>query len=330
MKNLLKTILYLLIAVPVIFTACQKSELTNDLTTNSVKSEQVIMPYVPCGNQMVANLYEYGNTGSSYGTLTVGNDATNLYITYQTSGGYLLRNTFLYVGAAEGLTTLTPFSSNIPSGGSGLFYIGSFPYIYAPGPPAPTYQKVIPLSSLPECFIIVAFADIPAGESYVRVSAKAPTAMKSMGYYLEYCKQQCKAPTCETAYAFGGDIATCFLTLPNLTSNNWGWTQKITGEIKSIHWPVYAGAGQCDLKKGTFVGYLDGSYVGGKLNLAYNLNWPFTLNVSHLYIGTTPLPVKNGKLVTAPGQFKNSAPIVNLPVTAPFYVAAHAEVCGPY
>jgi hypothetical protein len=306
-----------------------------------VKSEQVIFPYTPCGNQLVANIYEYGNTGVSFGTVTVGNDAANLYITYQTSGSYLLQTAALYVGTAEGLTGKVfnpPAQPNVLNpDGTGYFHIGYFPTIYSPGPPAPTYQKVIPLSELPDCFVIVAFAEITTkvGEKYspyITASAKAPTLLKSSGYYLDFCKQQCKEPTCETAYAFGGNVATCFLNLTGfpLSANNWGWTNYINGPIEKIHWPIYAGAGQCNITKGKLVGYLDGSYVGGKLNLTYNITSPFNLNTTHLYIGKTPLPEKNGKWVTAPGQFRGTGPIVDLSIAAPFYVAAHSEVCGPY
>jgi len=137
--------------------------------------------------------------------------------------------------------------------------------------------------------------------------------------------------TCETAYAFGSDLATCFLTIPNKVSNNWGWTNQISA-AGTYTWPLYAGAGQCDISKGTLVGYLTVVYANGQATITYNTNTGFTLDETHLWVGKDLLPKNNkGKYVSNPGGYNyngQNPAVVN--ITLPFYVAAHAEVCGQY
>lgn len=332
MKKTFKIIYYLLFAVPILFVGCKKSEVNEVTSANSAKSVQVILPYTACGNQLVTNLYEFGNTGDSYGTLTVGNDLVNLYITFEAKAGFNFNNTYLYVGAAA------DFSSTLGvlnPDGTGEFHILSFPYIYAPGPPAPIYQKVIPLSTLPECFTIVALADVPLTTGYVRVSAKVPTAFKSLGYYLDYCKQKCTAPTCETAYAYGLQKSNCFITIPGVNSNNWGWSNGPIG-TGTYDWPIYAGAGQCDITKGTLVGSLHVVYSGSTATITYNMDAGKHLNITQLWVGSQILPKKNNKWTTAPGQFPykheglNGAGSDTFTITGlsgNIYIAAHSEVC---
>lgn len=336
MKKPFSRILFLFLIVPVIFIGCKKSELIDDSKTSSVKSEQVILPYTPCGNQLVANLYEYGKTGISYGTLTVGNDATNLYLTFNTGTEYLLLNTYLYVGSAEDFSTI---QGTLNTNGTGEFHISKLPYIYAPGPSAPLYQKVIPLSSLPDCFIIVALADIPTPTvenpgAYIRTSAKVPTAFKSLGYYLNYCKQVCGSG-CETAYAFGNNSANCFLTIHGINSNNWGWSN---GPLDpgTYNWPIYAGAGQCNTSKGTLVGTLNVVYSPPTAKITYNMGGNVHLSTTQLYVGNKILPMKNNRYTTAPGQFPYKHKNLNGVSSDTFtierlsgkiYIAAHADVC---
>lgn len=133
---------------------------------------------------------------------------------------------------------------------------------------------------------------------------------------------------CETAYAYGGSIATCFLNLSPINANNWGWTNLITPGYTGS-WPMYAGAGQCDITKGTLVGTLHVSYVGGTLTIDYDLNSGFVLDETHVWVGNTPLPVKKGKYQTGPGQFNYNGedPVIITGLTGNKYIAAHSGVC---
>ena len=136
--------------------------------------------------------------------------------------------------------------------------------------------------------------------------------------------------SCETAYAKGLN-AICFLDIPNKQGNNWGWTNKIT-ESGSWNFPIYAGAGQCDESKGTLVGTLDISYDGTTVNVFYNIDSEYSLDETHLWVGTDLLPKnKKGKYISSPGQFPyNGQNPVSVNITTPFYIAAHSVVCGDY
>ena len=352
MKKPFKIILYLLLVVPVFFIGCQKSEVLDDsgnsaskTGTTDVKSTIV---YSPCGNQLVANLYPTGvatstgivfNTSVSYGTVTVGNDLVNLYVTYQANPGDSLESIFVYAGTPEGLTSMTVpgLPNTVNPDGTGYFHPGYFPYIKYPRPRILNHTQVIPLSTLPDCFIIVAIADIKVKDvaGYTRVTAKAPTALKSYGFYLDYCKQRCGNSACETAYAFGNDFANCFLAIPGVTSNNWGWSNGPIG-AGTYSWPIYSGAGQCDIQKGTLVGTLNVVYAPPTATITFNMGSNVRLSATHLYVGNDILAKKNNnKWTTAPGQFPykhgslNGANVDSYTITGlsgKIYIAAHSEV----
>jgi hypothetical protein len=134
---------------------------------------------------------------------------------------------------------------------------------------------------------------------------------------------------CETAYAYGGSYATCFLNLSPISANNWGWTNNVGPG--TYNWPIYAGAGQCDISKGTLVGNLNVVYSGGTVTITYQLNPGYTLDETHVWIGTNgnKLPWKNGKWETAPGQFNYNGmnPVVKSGLSGNIWIAAHAGVC---
>jgi len=128
----------------------------------------------------------------------------------------------------------------------------------------------------------------------------------------------------ETAFAFGGDAGDCFLNFNNF--NRWGWSN---GPIGAGHyeWPVYAGAGQCDLTKGTWVGTLVIDYDGAWITVTYNIDPAFSLEETHLFIGSARFPLKNGSPTVAPGQYGNAGQTsYTLPATGDIYVIAHAVV----
>ncbi len=327
MKKPFKIIFYLLLVVPVFFIGCQKSEVLDDSSNSATKTGGNVVKstivYSPCGNQLVANLYPTGvatptgivfNTSVSYGTVTVGNDLP------------------------EGLTSMTvPGLPNaVNPDGTGYFHPGYFPYIHYPRPRVLNFTQVIPLSLLPDCFIISAIADIKVKDvtGYTRVTAKAPTALKSYGFYLDYCKQRCGNSSCETAYAFGDNSANCFLAIPGVRSNNWGWSNGPIG-AGTYSWPIYAGAGQCDILKGTLVGTLNVVYDLTTATITFNMGSNVSLSATHLYVGNDILAKKNNKWTTAPGQFPykhenlNGANVDSYTITGlsgKIYIAAHSGV----
>jgi hypothetical protein len=229
--------------------------------------------------------------------------------------------------------------SNVPGttngDGTGDFAPWLFPYaVWHPsGVQEYTFTFGLDTMNLEECFIVVAYSnieDVVTGDEYV---VWGKNNLKTHGYYLDYCLQECEEPECETAYAYGDDLATCFLDIPEITSNNWGWTNGPISDPSSYSWDIYAGAGQCDISKGTLVGTLDVFYSGGTCTVTYNIDPDFTLDETHLYVGNDMLAKdKKGNYTTAPGQFpfsgETSFTIDGL--SGDIYVVAHSVVCGEF
>jgi hypothetical protein len=138
---------------------------------------------------------------------------------------------------------------------------------------------------------------------------------------------------CETAYAYGEGASLqtlCFLDIPNVQGENWGWTNQIAPG--TYNWPIYAGAGRCDITKGTLVGNLNVVYAGGTATITFQPNAGVTLGDTHVWVGTNGnmLPYARGKYITAPGQFNynDMNPVVATGLTGNIWIAAHSgEAC---
>ena len=151
----------------------------------------------------------------------------------------------------------------------------------------------------------------------------------------------CPTPTCETAYAYGGCNAYCFI---NYGFSNWGWTNKLYAPY-CANWNIYAGAAQCDISKGELVGTLNVFYQYGKFYVTYNINpgTGYTMSETHLYIGCDKFPTKNGQPTIAPGQYPFKHDNLHNTLTDTYtidkckipcfdygdkiYIIAHATVC---
>jgi hypothetical protein len=157
------------------------------------------------------------------------------------------------------------------------------------------------------------------------VTSKGPRAISHVSFCYDLDRET------ETAFAYGGgsnaadnDATTAFCNL-NITQGNirWGWTM---GPLPdgSYTWDVYAGAGQCNLSKGTNVGKVtvETSWNGSirTAGAIFNPVAGVTVVEEHLYVGSTRLPQNNGKDTLAPGQYyvENTAD--------PVYIIYHATV----
>lgn len=107
-------------------------------------------------------------------------------------------------------------------------------------------------------------------------------------------------------------ISTCFI---EDGFGNWGWTNgPLSDPSGPLTFDIYAGAGQCDLEKGTLVGELIVEYNNGTFTATYIMTEtsPFTgetyvMTESHLYVGNDPYPEgPSGMPTNAPGQYGNS------------------------
>jgi hypothetical protein len=143
-------------------------------------------------------------------------------------------------------------------------------------------------------------------------------------------------PVCETAFAYGEEFANCFL---DFDFNRWGWTNGLLEE-GIYEFPIYAGAGQCDLDNGTLVGDLDVVYEDGNVTVTYNIPDPdLAMYAIHIYVGNGMFPLKNGNPTVAPGQYPwieefpdgvSTYAHTFTGLSGPVYVIAHAVVCGIY
>ncbi|WP_340113596.1 HYR-like domain-containing protein [Maribellus mangrovi] len=144
--------------------------------------------------------------------------------------------------------------------------------------------------------------------------------------------------------------AKCFLDEPDTAVfNRWGWTNRILADGDSTYTlDVYAGAGQCDLSKGTYVGTVDLSFAFGGTNtmfVDFDLLEGYVLTEAHIYAGTPMYPQKKngkhkGEYTVAPGQYtvvwENDGStggievdITNVPEGAYIWVIVHSVVCIP-
>lgn len=136
--------------------------------------------------------------------------------------------------------------------------------------------------------------------------------------------------TCETAFGRYCDCANLNTCFSEFGISRWGWSVELDGVYGTKTYGLYAGAGQCDLEKGTEVGNVkvtfnhDGSVYYDQVNI----NSGYELQEFHFYAGDTPTPIhKNGRPTVAPGQFYNQGDYND---DGKVYVILHAVVCGDY
>jgi hypothetical protein len=146
------------------------------------------------------------------------------------------------------------------------------------------------------------------------------------------CRDKMEFDGCETAFGFGGDAARCFA---RDGFSRWGWTNGPLADGERISLDLYAGAGQCDLEKGTLVGTVTIVYEGGTATASYKVFDGISLEETHFYAGENMYPQKkrgkNGYVNTvAPGQYPASGgPELSVDgLEGPIWVIAHAVVCG--
>ncbi len=148
----MKKLLWILIAVPFLFTACQKEEANIEPMSASGFAKAAGDDMCVITTKMIAGGGKYDEkcTGYHMGTLTIEETATDVIVTYNAFPGWGFFTTHLYVGAEDG----------IPSNGGGNTKNGNFPYTgnHSGGVSVVTYT--IPLSDLPDNYVVAAHADV--------------------------------------------------------------------------------------------------------------------------------------------------------------------------
>lgn len=290
-----------------------------------------------------------------------------LQIIYTTTGGWELMETHLWVGDDLG---------DMPQTRQGNPKIGNFPYNSGDITGNTSYTVEVPLSVLgfscptaDKDYFIAAHAALrkPDGSGGYQTETGWADGDRFVErgawgtFFTTTLTCDCdgggtEVSGCETAFAvFDSDQdlipdsdSRCFLDIDEDEDedgdfNRWGWSN-IISSTGTHNLDIYAGAGQCDLTKGTYVGtlmvYYDGSiadvtYIMSEQNPTTGLD--YTMDETHLNISNEILPrdVK-GDFTVAPGQYESIHDELNgatvdthiLNESGDIYVVAHAVVCG--
>ena len=230
----MKKIFLLMVAAVCLFSACDKNdymEPTSQESTSAYLSIKNTSEIVYCGTETIVDFL----AGQHHlaGNIIVGNDADNLYVTFSTTEGWMLKATHLYAGACE----------SIPLNKGKNPTIGKFPYKADHSTYVTSFTYSIPLDKLPECMCIATHAEVVKldADNNIIQSETAWGKGDGMGgnswaMKFDYCKQECvpdQEPAeyqTETAWVSG---------LRYTEQGNWATYYTYTGENNDV--PVYAG-----------------------------------------------------------------------------------------
>ena len=145
---------------------------------------------------------------------------------------------------------------------------------------------------------------------------------------------------CETAYARSTDenVRTCFIDIPNVSGNRWGWVNEFPSSNGTYQMEVYAAAGQCDISKGALVGNVEVTYTDRSIEVTVTTLPGYKMTEAQLHVGSQILPTQGNGFTTAPGQYPYSDMVdgdfttytfesISAGDADTFYVVLHANVC---
>ena len=327
MKTRLLTLMAAIVMIG--FTGCKKAADDTSPSLGTTKSDAVTY----CGTPQVCPLTA-GQTINA-GTLTVANDATNLYVIYTISDDAIASGTtfgtlHLWVGTD---LTLVPSTKKGPN--AGIPIPGKFPYIAGNnGLPSSngttTYTFTIPLKLIPfydvtKCGVqpiyVIAHAEMAGGSVGTQTAfggcfpVNKSTDITSVRWYFYamYTPYCCGTPPPDngkvrlgTAFAYGGYVFTTDkksnpdnLKSLGLTLNRWGWANNMPTPTTIIK-DLWVGAGLNNTTKALLVGQATITWDGTFATVKYDLKSPYTLEEVHVY-------ADDFKPTTlAPGQYGNT------------------------
>lgn len=285
------------------------------------------------------------------GTVCATVNVDDLDITYTTTNGWTLSETHLWVGSSIADMPQTRKGSPIP---------GQFPYVSGDISGTTTYTSSVALDSIgfscpgeDATFLVAAHASVARdnGDGTTQTetgwSEGGPITARGNWATISSLTATCSCDdgsggggdNCETAFSYAPD-ATCFLNIDEDGDGDpdfkrWGWTHGPLTE-GTYDYEIYAGAGQCNTNKGTYVGTLTVEYFGGSATVSYDMLSGYTMDETHVYVGSNILPQDKGFNTVAPGQYgsindldaasTDSHTVTGL--SGDVYVVAHAVVCG--
>ncbi len=270
------------------------------------------------------------------GTVELFVEDDDLVVAYSLMGGWELEETHLWIGESLAELPQTRTGNPIP---------GRFPYKSGDITGTTYYEVRVSLESLggepyvcDETFYVVAHAAVRRllddGSYQGETAYGEGERLVRRGNWATYftfelqCEEEEGPPVgngCETAYALGD---TTFIEL-GITNARWGWQIEVS-EYGLFSTPIYAGAAQNDISKGTYVGELEFIYDGELLTVNYLLLSGFGLVETHVYAGDTHVDT------VAPGLYGHTHSNLGLVWSdtfeiaqsgLPIYLVAHAVVC---
>lgn len=130
---------------------------------------------------------------------------------------------------------------------------------------------------------------------------------------------------CETAFMVGDNT----LISLDLGNKRWGWAEYFDEADGTYYFPIYAGAGQNDLTKGTEVGEVTLTVAGSNVTVVIDLFSGVDANKSHVYLNDA-VPT-----TTAPGQYGEDSGSFDDEYSydltysgdGDFWLIVHLEVC---
>jgi hypothetical protein len=288
------------------------------------------------------------------GTVTVWNDATNIYIKYTLDPALTscsgLGTMHVWVGSDLLDVPSTPTRIPIP----GQFDKAAGGASFTPPAGTTTYTFTLPIASLGITGVTTA-SQICDRALYVFTHAEVcgetawggPTGVNigdkekpPRWYYYGVYNVCCDfgpppVPVCNTAYAKGGYVFTTDKksnpeNLPSLklTRNRWGWAILLPGD-GTYTYDIWAGAGLNSTANGVKVGTLTVTCIGGAGSVTYNIDAPYYLTEVHVYAGST------APTTIAPGQYEYIASFDDKTtrtytqgVNGCPWIVAHAVVCS--
>ncbi len=196
------SILFFLVITFFIYLSCEQQveidSLSSIETTIQIdnKSQIILEPTIlskdeiektSCEDPTVTTLF--AGQHIDVGTITISNNESNLFVTYDVTGNWRLQETHLYVGSVE----------DIPLNGGENPKIGHFPY-HDTGNLGQSYTFTVPLN-FEDCFVIVAHAVVEKKENGKTTASETAFGFAKnnvfggsrWGWYIDYCKQECDA-----------------------------------------------------------------------------------------------------------------------------------------
>ncbi len=288
----------------------------------------------------------YAGQNIDAGNITIYVDGDNLNVTFTATDGWEFTETHLWVG--QSLADLPATKKGNPSP-------GQFPYKSGDITGEVTSSFLIPLEDVgfvcseeEQVFYVAAHSALRKWNDYTETYQTETgwgdgPRIVHRGSWATYftvtlvcvpCEEPEEEYTDETAFAYGGDYATGF---DQYGFSRWGWTNGPLGEGAYV-FDIYAGAAQNNLDKGVWVGTLTVEYVNGTVTVLFDVDDPFVLGETQVYVGNDPLPTgNNGNYTVAPGSYGNGKDAddpdrdiyVLENVTGYIYVVAHAVVSVP-